>query len=552
MKDEPEIKFSIKRAFGSVLVKFSRSFAVVAVSAAVLCAYLVLPPLADSQVKVGTPKYEPYSGLNDLIANVHAPGQFMIVNTAGGENIIVRTPEVTAFVSLSNSGINNNERRVLTDLGLVGAPDAERAQYASIDSDITSYLSANNFGLSYRSLGFLVAILFGLLFLVIAGLVLAIIYSVYGSLVSNWAYREDLPDSLLSGRPVYHYSLTNKLTHLIYTAILVGSLAVIALGVYRIGQIKTAANGMTSVASVKALITDAQTKPISFAILPASISSSNIEQYNILGLDSTGTVYHLDGVFNSKSSKSDDYTYASLDQVNNDLSTVANLTPATGADLARLQVANTELARQSVTWNEASWQVMVSTFDYLVILLMAGLFGFLLIQDLAIPGPTWGVRPKKAPKPKRAQMLENPKAATAATKKLATSAEELLNRISGKVPPEVYERVKAICDMALTGFNAKGGENTLGDREVFGLTQIVISYLPDGIDTYLSVPKRFADKELRGHRSPYDVLMEQLALIEKDCRYLTETAVLAKTSRLESQERFLAGKVPPASPPPGV
>jgi hypothetical protein len=195
-------------------------------------------------------------------------------------------------------------------------------------------------------------------------------------------------------------------------------------------------------------------------------------------------------------------------------------------------------------WGGEAGNFASSTFGYLVIFLTASLLLLALMQDVAIAGPTWGLKPKKI---KPVGILDNPKSASAATRKLATTADELLARIAGRVPSEVYDKVKLICDLALSGLEAKSAKTTIGDRDAFDLTQIITSYLPEGVDAYLSVPKRFAVLGLRGHRPPYDILMEQLALIESDCRNLTETAVLNRTQRLETQERFLRDKTTSSS-----
>jgi hypothetical protein len=535
-----EVKRSTRRILGSIALKFSRTAAVVVVSGAVLVSYLLIPAWTNAQISVSAPKYTVYSGLNDLIANQHAPGEFMILNSSGGENIIVRSGAGVAFISLGNSDIHNNERQVLTDLGLTPAVASESADFTKINGDIAAYLSANNFGLTYRSLSWLVDIGFGLIFLLIGGLVLWFMCALYSSLSSRWGDRETTR-SLFDGRSLNWHPKTYWVTDLIYGAMTLGFLAIVLAGIYNVSQIKTATAGMTSVSSVKDLISDAQTKPLEYAIEPASASgSAPTEQYNILALASDGTIYHLDNVLNGNT-KSGDYTYASLDQVTNDLAPVANLVPASGADLAALQAANTEIVAHSNIWGGAAWNLAAATFGYLVLILFAGMALLMLMQDLALPGPTWGVKPKKV---KKAEILENPKTATSATKKMATAAEELLNRISGKVPDEVYERVKLICDLALNGLEAKNGENTIGDKDAFGLSQIITSYLPEGLDAYLSVPKRFTAKGLRGHRPPLDILMEQLTLIEGNCRYLTETAVLDRTARLEAQEQFLRDKDP--------
>ena len=67
------------------------------------------------------------------------------------------------------------------------------------------------------------------------------------------------------------------------------------------------------------------------------------------------------------------------------------------------------------------------------------------------------------------------------------------------------------------------------------------AYLPQALDSYLAVPRAFAERRpVAGGRTPHDVLLEQLDLMDRKMQEVADDIARHDSDRLLANGRFLA------------
>jgi hypothetical protein len=85
-----------------------------------------------------------------------------------------------------------------------------------------------------------------------------------------------------------------------------------------------------------------------------------------------------------------------------------------------------------------------------------------------------------------------------------------------------------------------------GSQEADLVERLVGDYLPTSLAVYLSLPRTYAGQHRRPDgRTPRDVLIDQLALLRRAVREVTEDASSGEANRLLAHERFLANRFSP-------
>ena len=73
--------------------------------------------------------------------------------------------------------------------------------------------------------------------------------------------------------------------------------------------------------------------------------------------------------------------------------------------------------------------------------------------------------------------------------------------------------------------------------------QTATTYLPEALSTYLGLPRPYAERErLDGGRTPHDILLDQLYLMDLKVRQVAEDVVKHGSQRLVTHGRFLADR----------
>ncbi|WP_311445728.1 hypothetical protein [Frankia nepalensis] len=118
-------------------------------------------------------------------------------------------------------------------------------------------------------------------------------------------------------------------------------------------------------------------------------------------------------------------------------------------------------------------------------------------------------------------------------------------RLIGRAPTGVQRAAGQLAE-ALDELFDRPGLLRRGAPETFVIERLVDDYLPTALDAYLSLPRTFAGThQLPDGRTPRQVLLDQLALLEQVVRETTEDASRAETDRLLAHGRFLADRFGP-------
>jgi hypothetical protein len=120
--------------------------------------------------------------------------------------------------------------------------------------------------------------------------------------------------------------------------------------------------------------------------------------------------------------------------------------------------------------------------------------------------------------------------------------DRLLNSIRGRVADDIYARVETIRDSILVTLPLEGGGASVdaSDPNVYLIRQTALNYLPQALDSYLAVPRLYAERRaVADGRTPHDVLLDQLNLMDTKMREVAEDVVAHDSERLLAHGRFL-------------
>ena len=132
--------------------------------------------------------------------------------------------------------------------------------------------------------------------------------------------------------------------------------------------------------------------------------------------------------------------------------------------------------------------------------------------------------------------------AEASSDEIRRGLDRLMLQIRGKVADDTAERVSHIRDSILVTLDAEGGR-VASDPTVRTIRQTALDYLPAALNAYLALPR--ADAERRpvvGGRTPHDVLLEQLDLLDTKMREAADAILAHDSERLLANGRFLADR----------
>jgi len=122
-----------------------------------------------------------------------------------------------------------------------------------------------------------------------------------------------------------------------------------------------------------------------------------------------------------------------------------------------------------------------------------------------------------------------------------TELDRLVISIHGRVADDIYVRVQNIRDSILATLPQDGQPGqSLADPNVYLIRKTALAYLPQALDAYLAVPRLYAERRtVADGRTPHDVLLEQLSLMDTKLHEVAEDLVHNDTEKLLVHGRFL-------------
>jgi hypothetical protein len=120
--------------------------------------------------------------------------------------------------------------------------------------------------------------------------------------------------------------------------------------------------------------------------------------------------------------------------------------------------------------------------------------------------------------------------------------ERIILLTRGKVAADIADRVGRIRDSIMLTLEADGGR-VAGDPTVRTIRQTALDYLPSALGAYLALPRAWAERRaVAGGRTPHDVLLEQLDLMDAKMREAADAILAHDSERLLANGRFLADR----------
>jgi hypothetical protein len=126
--------------------------------------------------------------------------------------------------------------------------------------------------------------------------------------------------------------------------------------------------------------------------------------------------------------------------------------------------------------------------------------------------------------------------------------DRLLGSVQGRIADDLYMRVEHIRDAILLMLPAANAASDASDPDIYLIRQTALSYLPEALASYLAVPRLYAERgALAGGRTPHDVLLEQLDLMDSKMQEVAEDVMKHDSERLLANGRFLAERFAPSA-----
>jgi hypothetical protein len=119
---------------------------------------------------------------------------------------------------------------------------------------------------------------------------------------------------------------------------------------------------------------------------------------------------------------------------------------------------------------------------------------------------------------------------------------EQRRRIEGRVPGDVLAAVDRIQDQVREVL-ARSQALPPGSPDAYVVERTALDYLPTALESYLRLPRGYANRVQVSHgRTARQVLLDQLALLERKLGEVLEAVARGDTDRLLAHGRFLADR----------
>lgn len=123
---------------------------------------------------------------------------------------------------------------------------------------------------------------------------------------------------------------------------------------------------------------------------------------------------------------------------------------------------------------------------------------------------------------------------------LARSAlDRLVRRVENRASPDVVAKVREI-QQEILGVLPLADQFPPGSEDLFVIQRTATDYLPSALDPYLALPPEYAaTRQVQGGKTPKQVLLEQLELIDSKMDEVVDAIHQRDTDRLLASGRFL-------------
>jgi hypothetical protein len=122
---------------------------------------------------------------------------------------------------------------------------------------------------------------------------------------------------------------------------------------------------------------------------------------------------------------------------------------------------------------------------------------------------------------------------------VTTALDRLVRRVDGRAPPDVAAKVREI-RQEIVGMLPFAAQFPPGSEDLFVIQRTATDYLPSALDPYLALPPEYAlTREVQDGKTPKQVLLEQLQLIDSKMDEVVDAVHQQDTERLLASGRFL-------------
>ena len=122
------------------------------------------------------------------------------------------------------------------------------------------------------------------------------------------------------------------------------------------------------------------------------------------------------------------------------------------------------------------------------------------------------------------------------------SLDQIRSRTQGRVPPEIAAKVAAIAT-TITEILPRADALGAGSPGQYVLVQCATDYLPTALQSYLDLPRHYADEHVVADgKTAHDLLSDQLDVLANQINEIANNVNRADTDKLVANGRFLAEK----------
>jgi hypothetical protein len=122
---------------------------------------------------------------------------------------------------------------------------------------------------------------------------------------------------------------------------------------------------------------------------------------------------------------------------------------------------------------------------------------------------------------------------------VTTALDRLVRRVDGRAPPDVAAKVREI-RQEIVGMLPFAAQFPPGSEDLFVIQRTATDYLPSALDAYLALPPEYAlTRQVQDGKTPKQVLLEQLQLIDSKMDEVVDALHQRDTERLLASGRFL-------------
>lgn len=120
-----------------------------------------------------------------------------------------------------------------------------------------------------------------------------------------------------------------------------------------------------------------------------------------------------------------------------------------------------------------------------------------------------------------------------------SALDRLVRRVESRASPDVVAKLREI-QQEILGVLPLADQFPPGSEDLFVIQRTATDYLPSALDPYLALPPEYAaTRQLQGGKTPKQVLLEQLELIDSKMDEVVDAIHQRDTDRLLASGRFL-------------